>query len=98
MSWWKYAKPGDKVVCVDDAWESYYDFGPSPERGEVYIIIDMGEVPGEAHLGCVLFLKLSGCTCYYNAACFRPVQPKSTEAQVALLRKHLNTREVAVDA
>jgi hypothetical protein len=43
MAWWKTAKPGDPVVCVDDIWED----GLSPLRmGRIYIVQDVLFIEG----------------------------------------------------
>ena len=102
MSWWKYAKPGDKVVCVKlPTRASYPEFGLSPLiLGRVYTIKEIAKLNWHRH-GVALFVGFYGSAGdrrYTSVECFRPVQKKSTEAQVAILRKHLNTREVAVDA
>lgn len=42
MSWWKYAKPGDKVVYVDDVWGWPC---PSPvKQGQIYTMISRERV------------------------------------------------------
>lgn len=96
MAWWKYAKPGDKVVCVDDDWDGTSSTGaPPPKSGSVYTIESLTEVGAiHTYLGCHLFIQIIGFSDRYNAACFRPVQKKSTEASMAALRAHLITKEV----
>lgn len=102
MSWWKYAKPGDKVVCIAEPSSGVQDMlkahgVPFPRKGEV-VTVDQFET---ATWGEIVF-----CSVEYpprespygevwsDCDCFRPVQKKSTEAGLAALRKHLNTKEV----
>lgn len=101
MSWWKTAKPGDRVVCVSQG-----QSGPKskargfiiPEVGQVCVIRDANWV-----IDRVLFrfeeirnqgLPEPG----FDARCFRPVQPKSTETGMAILKRILNSAPVREDA
>lgn len=86
--WWKYAKAGDKVVCIDPSGES------GTIEGKVYTIIDVHWSDTWSWRGCQVFLKLgmtdkNGQPWWNCAACFKPVEPKSTETGMNILRKLL---------
>ena len=111
MSWWKTAKPGDRVVCVDDSWGQ----GISPYKkcplimGRVYeiasIIMSDGVGPsGDGVLPSAVVVGLpnpyfrSGEELGFDVARFRPVQTKSTETGMAILKRILNGAPVSEDA
>jgi hypothetical protein len=100
MGWWKYAKPGDKVVCVR---HPKYTHLPAtykhPKEGEVCVIISTdtsrlgsgileldGYPPFQTFLGSV----------YPDARNFRPV--KSTKTGMKILKGILNGQPVSEDA
>lgn len=97
MAWWKTAKVGDPVVCVDDDWHGPY-FKGQPVIGQVLVIHDMIVVERLSHDGCPVFLNFKGSEGGYNAICFRPVQPKSTETGMKMIRKLLDSVPVKEDA
>lgn len=98
MAWWKTAKPGDKVVCVD-ATTRRGNIAPQDrglKHGVVYTFSEGVFCPSFPEVPCVKVCELD-----YNwidARRFRPVQEnkKSTEAGVAALRRHLVGKTVEV--
>lgn len=89
MSWWKTAKVGDKVVCIRDApWFWPRDQREFMVRGKIYEIAEL-----QAH-GEWVFLNLIGCGDFFSHQGFRPVQPKSTETGLAIIRKILDQAPV----
>lgn len=87
MAWWKTAKVGDKVVCVDDNWKEPNMGSINPVKGSVYIIDEI--LPFALAIGGVI-LSLEGFSRnYYCAAYFRPVVNRSSETGVAALKRHL---------
>lgn len=97
MGWWRKAQAGQDVVCIDDGWDGYYS-PTSPRRGQVCKIEDMIVIDRLAHDGCPLFLKFAFDGGGYNASCFRPVQPKSTETGMKMIRSILDRAPVKEDA
>ena len=98
MAWFHRAKPGDRVVCVSlPTQASHPEFGLSPLiLGRVYTIKEIAKRNWHRS-GVALFLGFygpAGDRRYTSVECFRPIQPKSTEASMAALRAHLNTKEV----
>lgn len=93
MGWWEYAKPGDKVVCIRDVplhWPQ--DQREFMIRGKVYEIAEM-----EAH-GKWVFFNFIGGVDFYSHQGFRPVDPKSTETGMKMIRKLLGSVPVKDDA
>lgn len=87
MAWWKTAKVGDKVVCIDDNWKEP-DMGPfNPVKGSVYIIDEIHPFALAIGGGIISFEGFS--RNYYCTAYFRPVVNKSSETGVAALKRHL---------
>jgi hypothetical protein len=96
MGWWKTAKPGDKVICVDDTTR----YAPralnirSPQdvglrAGCIYVF----DGPGETHpiFSDVPTVRVAGLDHPgIYAGRFRPVQTKSTDTGMAILKAILN--------
>lgn len=102
MAWFHRAKPGDKVVCVASAECINHARENFPLKiASVYTI---NEVLIDPYGYDGVFFALEGIStgnplgCAFGSWLFRPIQPKSTEASMAALRAHLNTKEVPVDA
>jgi hypothetical protein len=102
MSWWKYAKPGDKVVCLEGCWENelYGCKYLSPEFGAIYSIREIVPCTREDIPG-LLFAELVNLPMKFeeglfepefDARFFRPIQTRSTETGFALLKSLLNTK------
>lgn len=86
-SWVREAKPGDKVICIDDGFSHpdliwfYKDFdtikiGAGPEKGQIYTIQNIWNV----ELAIVFDLQshaLFGCRVGYGWWRFKPVQKNS---------------------
>lgn len=106
MSWWKTAKPGDKVVCVEprvfDCLGRLSSTKSGLIEGNVYEIKRIFESSGNNPLrGCKTTFVLDGVSPPeewetnvggYAAIRFRPVQTRSTEAGMTTLRNLLNTK------
>lgn len=111
MSWWKTAKVGDKVVCVDEMPKLFgqrgnavWDTGEKLALGAVYTIAAIFEAhDGSIHLELLevcrtpLSKKMYG-SVGYAATRFRPVQTKSTETGMAILKSILHSAPVREDA
>lgn len=80
MSWIKYAKPGDKVVCVNAEWEIVLDHGPGPdpEPNQVYTI----EIIEEFASDIFLFLRELGGGYGFSYDGFRPVPKRDTDISI----------------
>lgn len=95
MSWWRTAYVGQKVVCVRLASRCSMatSFKQPLEVGLAYQIdgLDirdfMGRTDGVA-------IHLQGVRGYFSPDLFRPVQPKSTETGMAMIRKILDRGSV----
>jgi hypothetical protein len=109
MSWWKCAKPGDKVVCVNDTPGKFTYPNPRIEwiadldgltKGRIYTIRKIGQGADPADFDIFVWLQ----EIYrpsddfgepgYHPERFRPVQTKSTETGIAILREILNGARV----
>jgi hypothetical protein len=90
MSWWKTARPGDKVVCVESDRSSTNLSCPADEVicGHVYTVVVV-EPDYELDYGFGVVLKEKLEANIYSVKLFRPVQTKSTETGMAILRKLL---------
>ena len=94
MGWWKTAKPGDKVVFCDkgpNEWVStdeIAEMAPDPIYGHVYTVVVVAPFSW-ANSGFHVLLKELSSRVHYDAGMFRPVQTKSTETGMAILRKLL---------
>jgi hypothetical protein len=89
MGWWKTAKPGDKIICVNDDWRnvdgSRVIGEDTPVCGGIYTIAYMR--PDNCQ-SCCVSLNISRFGIYlWNPEKFRPVQIKSTETGMAILRR-----------
>lgn len=103
MSWWKTAKPGDKVVCVCE------DHDRVLRVGEVYVLSEIRYIPncvdgmtGKPD-GTEFGVRVVGVPnrtkgAYFKPTRFRPVQTKSTETGMAILKRILNSAPVREDA
>jgi hypothetical protein len=107
MGWWKTAKPGDKVMCVDGDFPN--SGGPLPIKGEVYTISEIvfwDHWPAVPYSGPAVFLtEIARRRCVtdnrihpFGVRRFRPVQTKSTETGMAILKSILNGAPVKDDA
>ena len=93
--WWKTAKPGDKIVCVSNGvWiENSLCGRKEIEVGKVYTVKDI-EPCNEFRTGFGVVLQENGWVNLYGVMLFRPVQTKSTETGMAILRKLLTGKRV----
>ena len=108
MSWWKTAKPGDKVVCVNG---SVVDFIPPGHlnldlnglsAGVVYTVRSVQVCPAWRAIT-VRLVEIQrplwgGIEIGYAVERFRPVQTKSTETGMKMLRKLLSNKKAGVCA
>lgn len=89
MGWWKYAKPGDKIVCVNDEVNFVIRTGsqgkhPCLQAGEVYTVSTvLRRADYDVIAVKVLEVNHSG----FGVERFCPVQTKSTETGMSILRK-----------
>lgn len=95
--WWKHARVGQKVVCVRLPNRTKSGKTPTPmELGKQYIIRAI-KTDDWAPTGVVINVGITnkqGGSVFTSARCFRPLVTKSTDAQVAELKKLLNTAPV----
>jgi hypothetical protein len=102
MSWWKYAKPGDKVVCIRGKLTPLFSTNRSlssdaPIQGQVYTIRRIEPIPAKySYTCCALVLVGFHERLGVVAHAFRPVQPKSTETGMAVLRRLLTDKKARV--
>jgi hypothetical protein len=97
MSWWKYAKPGDKVVCVFEPLKvKDHAIYQKVKVGEVYEIAHVGFDPWFDNSDGVFFILVGSPYDQRGACMFRPVQTKSTETGMAVLRKLLTSKKAQV--
>lgn len=110
MGWWKHAKAGDKVVCVE---------GPSPETGVGYLvkgfvfpeigkIYTIKEIWVSGHYTHVTVSEIDNLAaskklyglgakeCGLPPRGFKPVQTKSTDKSMEALRSHLTGKTLEV--
>jgi hypothetical protein len=96
MSWWKYAKAGDKLVCVDDKWvfQGKPSLNETPKEGEIVTIVSIGEHPTASWNGCTFFVTI--CEYKWAKSClnFRPVQTRSTETGMSILKSLLTGADI----
>lgn len=92
MGWWKHAKAGDKVVCVKLGyhflWRQILEVNRVYTITEVVLSDDQNE-EDPAYLGLQEVVENMD----FSVLAFRPVQSKSTEAGMAILRKILKTKK-----
>lgn len=112
MGWWKYAKPGDKVVCI--APQSKIDAvakatgGNVPKNGGVYTVREIRDdspyrksstphfvvLLSEIDNSWMVGMSGPGWKCYVepgmSVPAFSPVQTKSTDTGMAILKAILN--------
>lgn len=112
--WWKYAKPGNKVVCVDDRWPSpgRSEYGACPlEVGAIYSVLAiisgkglgcdgalLDDAPTAVIQGVPNKSVLSGLEVGWDVRRFRPLVTKSTETGMAMLKAILHGAPVKEDA
>lgn len=96
--WWKKAKVGDKVVCINDelpanTWHQQH----MPKVGQIYSIqeVDLVAYPGGPQL---VMVRIDSSSRLWGVGRFRPVEPKSTETGFAIIRKILDRAPVKEDA
>ena len=100
MGWWKTAKPGDKVVCINsDGWvESPHspEYAPMPESmpvvGQVYAVEYI--IPPTTSR---VYVKLAGIRAGFNVHRFRPVERDRTSAEVEKLKRLLNVSPADIE-
>ena len=99
MGWWKWARAGDKVVCVKLASKCSMAnaFKQPLEVGKLYVIDGLDIRDFMNSTGGVAF-HLQGLRGYYSPTLFRPVQPKSIETGMKMIRKLLDSVPVKEDA
>ena len=108
MGWWKTAKPGDKVVCVNDRAFGIASEGRRLKQGEVYTVSGciMSEGSGPLGIGCGPALVIcecpnigafSGVEKGWCVSRFRPVQTKSTDTGMAILKRILERPEQRIE-
>ena len=96
MSWWKTAKPGDKVVCI----EGYSrDYLCKVHAGGVYTVDEIW--PSNSGMGIVVSFiglrKEGGGVFGFAVERFRPVQTKSTDTGMAILKRILERPEQRIE-
>jgi hypothetical protein len=93
--WYKYAKPGDKVVAIDAGVLKVLGTGEAmhPQPGTVYTILSV-EISPFFDCGVGFDIKELSENAGYSANCFRPIQPKSTETGMSTLKGILNGQRV----
>jgi hypothetical protein len=100
MGWWKTAKPGDKIVCINDEWRNVDGtrvFSEDmPVRGCTYTLAFISP-DNYQPCGCSVSIAVFGIY-LWNPEKFRPVQIKSTETGMAILRKVRDGAPVRQDA
>lgn len=91
MGWWEMAKPGQEVVCVK-AIPNTISGAKSPiSVGDVRKIRALSS---KGFYGYIFILTddvhpKDGGECWFNASYFRPVQTKSTDTGMAILKRIL---------
>jgi hypothetical protein len=106
MAWYKYAKPGDKILCVNAELKSVgtpskldrvKDLDGLREKC-VYTVKWIGPDPVESNILCVFIREITrpGIDGEYGYAVdrFRPIQPKSTETGMKVFQGILNGQRV----
>ena len=95
--WWKTAKAGDKVVCLKLPRDIAFGLTPMVRVGGVYTV-EAIEPTRQTSSGVAVKLieQLDG-GCY-NPELFRPVQTKSNETGMKMLRKLLTNKKARVRA
>ena len=103
MSWWKHAKVGDNVVCIKKGpWLSaktmaiYTRQDSTPKFGDILTIKDAC-IHAQMKSGISLWFggyNGEGSRNVYCASQFRPVETKSTEKGMAILRSILDGARV----
>ena len=102
MGWWRNAYEGQEVVCINAGvvnhdprnWFVRKLFPPiSPlTKGKVYVVAEI-RANSEVKSGVQFLLTtpsdLYGRACWFSAALFSPVQTKSTETGMAILKRIL---------
>jgi hypothetical protein len=86
MIWWKYAKAGDKLVCVDDRWKNKPDL--CPKLGDVLTLKLVEELETRCG-GKHFFAMFEECGRALTVLYFRPVQTRSTETGMSILKSLL---------
>lgn len=87
--WWRYAYVGQKVVCVEDTTKGPSHIASIPQ-GAVVTISGILARP-DAPSGIGLCFEDHNDNWWYCASAFRPLVTKSTDAEVAKLKRLLNT-------
>jgi hypothetical protein len=95
MSWWKIAKPGDKVVCLRLPVTIEEGYTPIVRVGGIYTV-EAIEPTRYTLSGVAVTLIEQTDGGWYNPELFRPVQTKSTETGMAILRKLLTGKRERV--
>jgi hypothetical protein len=99
MAWYNHAKVGDKVAAREDAIFEPSNGETAPEHGRIYTIRWIGPIPSDAEM-CLRFDEIINRQMVYNemfgeavfpAILFRPIQTKSTESGMQILRGLLDT-------
>jgi hypothetical protein len=98
MSWWKYAKAGDKVVCVyqpELGWRFWMRWSV-PAKGRIYTIREVRRMGDHIWEGCQIYISLKelGHEGFTSVAGFRPVQTRSTETGMSILKSLLTGADV----
>ena len=109
MAWWERAKAGDKVVCISalsisEQQRATRDGVTVPQVGQVYTI--RGSEPVKWFSGVFFWLveitnpphHSDGAEPNFHYEIFRPVQTKSTEEGMKMIRKLLDSVPVKEDA
>jgi hypothetical protein len=94
-AWASRAKVGDKIVCVMRISPRNYlrELHPNPPKfGNLYTITNIKVT----NTGSIYFAlaECGGSPAHFYARGFRPVQTKSTEAGMSILRALLNTKQL----
>jgi uncharacterized membrane-anchored protein len=91
MAWWKTAKPGDKVVAIDDFIFIERPLDP-PElfKGDV---VTIEYIRPSQHIVCGFIVKAVGYQYQYAASCFRPLEKRSTETGMRMIKSKLTSNK-----
>ena len=102
MAWYKYAKPGDKVVCVKVKIKTWVKGCTPPPLavGEIYTIhkIESGTWYKSGVGFYTGFDDSYGRNHFLDADLFRPLEKKSTDKGMSILKGILNGKRVTEDA
>lgn len=95
MSWYKYAKPGDKVVCITVGGRH----ADIIKVGDTYTIREIFEAPSPYNLICAIGIELAEVPRWgHSAFIFRPLAKATTEKGMSMLNDILKGQPVKENA